>query len=226
MLRAFLVLLAFAGTSAASKPIKKTSSGCVAKGTFYAVDDGYAYRYDVIDVDLTPYEGKTIKMVGWLSPGDRFALADNARVEIVAKTCSAQMTRPIKRVEVMDLRVAARQTATAKQYEKALELANQAVALLAPADCDTFVDRATILAEKGDLDPARADLATVKAKKACFVGKRASLNFLLLQDLATALVAAGDKKSAVTALELARAACKTDLCKPDIDKALEAAKQP
>jgi hypothetical protein len=225
MLRAFLVALAFAGAAHASKPVKKTATGCVVKGTFYAVDAGTAYRFAVVDLDLAPFEGKTIKMVGWLSPGDRFALADNARIEVVAKTCAAAMTRPIKRVEVMDLRLAAGRAADAKQYEKAVELANQAIALVTPADCDAYVDRATVLTQKGDLDPARADLALVRTRK-CHLAKHATLNWLLLQDLATAFVAAGDKKSAVTALELARAACTTELCKPDIEKALEAAKQP
>src|SRR5689334_2796745 len=117
MLRAFLVLLSLAGVAHASKPIKKTATGCVVKGTFYASDGDTTYRYGVVDVDLAPFEGKTIRMVGWLSPGDRFALADNARVEVVAKTCAAAMVRPIKRIEAMDLRLAAGRAAAAKQYE-------------------------------------------------------------------------------------------------------------
>jgi hypothetical protein len=206
MIRAFLVLVALAGTASASKPVKKTTTGCVVKGDFYAISDGTAYRYSLIDIDLAPFEGKAIKMVGWLSPGDRFALADNAKIQILAKACAAAMTRPIKRVEVMDLRLAAGRAAAAKQYEKAVELANQAIALLTPADCDAYVDRATVLAQKGDLDPARVDLGVVKARKLCFLAKHAQLNFLLLEDLAAAFDAAGDKKSAETARELARAA--------------------
>jgi hypothetical protein len=67
---------------AASLPVPKTLTGCVIDGSFYSVDDevseatgkrsSVVYRITVREMDLTPYEGKKIRVQGHLLPGDRF----------------------------------------------------------------------------------------------------------------------------------------------------------
>ena len=211
-------------TANASEPVKKTVTGCVAKGAFYLVNGGRAYQFSIDKLDLAPFEGKSITVTGSLLPGDRFILDDGTKPAVAAETCPTATLRPIKRNEQIDLRLAADRAATAGDLDKAVELANQAVAVIAPPDCDTFVDRATILVKKGDLPAAKADLAAVKAKK-CYVEKSIRMNFLLLEDLGKAFVAKGEKKSAITAFELGLASCDSDICKPDLKKALAAAKR-
>lgn len=221
MVRIALVLcLLVPAVAHASKPVKKTATGCVIRKTFFLVDGDTAYRFS-IPIDLAPYEGKLITMKGLLYPGDRFTLEDGTQPQVKAAKCPAASLRPIKRIEAMDLRLAAGRAAKDGDYGRALELSNEAIAVITPADCDAYVDRATVHVQKKDLPPAKADLALVKAKKKC-VSK--GLNWLLLQDLAKEFVDKGDKPSAVIALELARVACTSDLCKPDIERALAEAK--
>ena len=224
-MRAALLLCFLTSTAYASKAVKTTAVGCVRGGAFYSVRDGHAYRYSIAKLDLAPFEGKHVSMKGSLLPGDRFILDDGAKPEVKAASCPAAATRAIVRIEAMDLRLAAGRAAEAKEFDKAIELSNQAIALVTPADCDAHVDRGTIFAQAGKLAEARVDLAIVKSRKKCAVEKDRKMNFLLLQDLATELLAKGDKVSAISALELALLSCDTDLCRPDIKKALAEAKK-
>lgn len=81
----FLILLvlslAFPLAASASRPVPRTLEGCVVNGTFFSVYKGastetgkrdIAYRIRVQNLDLSPYEGKKIRLQGRLSPGDRF----------------------------------------------------------------------------------------------------------------------------------------------------------
>jgi hypothetical protein len=76
-----LISLAFPGPAPASRPVPRTLEGCVIKGTFFSVYKGVktetgqnviAYRIRVQNMDLSPYEGKKIRLQGHLYPGDRF----------------------------------------------------------------------------------------------------------------------------------------------------------
>ena len=82
----FLILLVIALAlplpAPASRPVPRTLEGCVLNGTFFSVYKGAAtetgprtvvYRIRVQNLDLSPYEGKRIRLQGSLSPGDRFA---------------------------------------------------------------------------------------------------------------------------------------------------------
>jgi hypothetical protein len=216
------LLLLTASTAGASKPVQRTLSGCVVDGTFYSIA-GRAYRISTpASLDLRPLEGKGVSMRGWLSPGDRFELAQGARPEVMQRACPTRSLRLVRRDQVMGLRVAATKAATAGEHDRAVELIGQAMALVSPADCDTFTDRAHIMALKGDLPAAAKDVATIKAKK-CFVEGR--MNPLLLRDLGTLLLSKGDRRAAISALELALAACDGDWCRPDIEKALKSARK-
>lgn len=67
---------------AASRPVPKSLTGCVIDGSLYSVDEdaseatgkrsSFVYRITVREMDLTPYEGKKIRIQGHLLPGDRF----------------------------------------------------------------------------------------------------------------------------------------------------------
>lgn len=67
--------------ASASRPVPRTLEGCVINGAFFSVYKGastetgkrdIAYRIRVQNLDLSPYEGKKIRLQGRLSPGDRF----------------------------------------------------------------------------------------------------------------------------------------------------------
>ena len=73
--------LVWVNDGAASRPVSKNLTGCVIRGTFYSVQEGFSgdpkgslvvYRITVRDMNLAPYEGKKIQLKGSLLPGDRF----------------------------------------------------------------------------------------------------------------------------------------------------------
>lgn len=74
------ICLAAPGPLQASRPVPRTLKGCVISGSLYTVKqyraDGrikqQVYRIRVQNFDLTPYEGKNIRVSGNLTPGDRF----------------------------------------------------------------------------------------------------------------------------------------------------------
>jgi hypothetical protein len=75
----------------ATQPVPKTVVGCVQTGRLSA--DGYVFRVtkndgtEYRDVDLTAYEGKTLRVEGQLLPGDVLAAAT---IEVVAEDCSPE----------------------------------------------------------------------------------------------------------------------------------------
>ena len=85
---AVCALAASAGAAMASEPVPRTIEACVIGGAFRGPQ--YTYRVHVIaggewrQVDLSAYEGMTLRMRGFLLPGDNFTLR---ALEIVAETC-------------------------------------------------------------------------------------------------------------------------------------------
>lgn len=73
----------------ASRPVKKTVSACVQGGELIA--DGYTYRVRSsaasADTDLAPYEGRRIRVKGYLLPGD-VLIGDT--IEVVPGACPAK----------------------------------------------------------------------------------------------------------------------------------------
>jgi hypothetical protein len=86
LLGLLLLALSLPVSAPASKPVQQTLEGCVIQGVFYSVEKGVAtktgprtlvYRIeaqtkDFSPYDLSPYEGKKIRVEGRLYPGDRF----------------------------------------------------------------------------------------------------------------------------------------------------------
>lgn len=77
-----------AGPAAASEPVPRTIQACVVGGVF--TGSRYVYRVHVLAggerraVDLAAFEGMTLRIKGFLLPGDHFTLRS---LEIVADTC-------------------------------------------------------------------------------------------------------------------------------------------
>ena len=123
----------------------------------------------------------------------------------------------------MRLRINAQTAAEGGDFVKAHELIDQAFAVLTPPACDSFSDRAEILAREGDYKAMAKDLAVIRARKQCYViGK---VNPLLVEDVGKVLLAKGEKKLAIEALNLANAVCDGDWCRSDIKKELAEAKK-
>jgi hypothetical protein len=109
----------------------------------------------------------------------------------------------------------------ADKLDQAIVLVDASIAFVAPADCDTYIDRAKLYTKKRNLLAVERDL-TILEKRACRF--RGQLNWLLLQELGNDLRARGFAKPAVRALVLARANCEGDICRPDIERDLAAAR--
>ena len=85
MLLMFSMVLSFPQLARASRPVPVTLEGCVIQGVFYAVEKGGlasgATQVNAIEIisrnesvpkmDLSPYEGKKIRLQGSLIPGDK-----------------------------------------------------------------------------------------------------------------------------------------------------------
>jgi len=201
----------------ASKPVERTLTGCVLGGAFYSTEDTVAYRLSPRGVDLAPLEGKAVKLRGWLSPGDAFALADGGAPEVLAPSCGERERHLILREQTIRLRVDAGKAAKGGDFAVAVRLIEQAMTLDPPPECDTFTDRATIFAMKGDLDGAVKDVGTLTSRTC----RGDTPNPLLLQDLARAL-RAKRKQAARDVLQLALRVCDGDWCRPSIEKDLKA----
>ena len=85
---AFVVLMVGASSTFASRPVKKIVTACVVGGELTSGPYTYRVRRDVgsAEVDLKPYEGKRMRVRGYLLPGD--ILIANA-IEVVANDCPA-----------------------------------------------------------------------------------------------------------------------------------------
>ena len=202
----------------ASKPVESTLTGCVMDGAFYATQKTIAYRMAPKGVDLAPLEGKSVRMKGWLSPGDAFELGQGERPVVLAATCSQNDRHLILHEQVIRLRVDATHAVQANDLESATKLMAAAMALDPPPECDTFTDRAKLLMAKDDVEGALKDVAVITARKC----RGAQLNYLLLQDLA-ALLTPKHQPQARQLLQLALKMCDGgELCLEALKKDLKA----
>lgn len=217
MTRLAAVAVLAAAPAFASQPVETTLVGCVLDGALYSTAATAAYRMAPRGVDLAPLEGKAVKLRGWLSPGDVFELARGEKPQVTAATCGEKQRRLILREQTFRLRAGALKAAEAGDFAEATRLIEEAMAHDPPPECDTFTDRATILALRGELDAAVKDVATLTAR-AC---RGDSLNPLLLQDLARALGPAR-RQAAREVLQLALKACDGAWCRGPLQKDLAA----
>jgi hypothetical protein len=208
----------------ASEPVQRTLTGCVHEKTFYSVDGDTAYRMSLqTKVDLAPFEAQGVSISGLLGPGDRLWPDPGSTPAVTAKTCPVRALRAIKNELVVRLRIEAQTAGEAGDFAKAHTLIDAAFAMLTPPACDSFSDRAEILAREGDYKGVAKDLAVIRARKQCYVAGK--VNPLLVEDVGKVLLAKGEKKLAIEALNLANAVCDGDWCRDDIKKELAEAKK-
>ena len=85
---AAVVALTMSQQASASSPVPFEVVGCVKGGDF--TSEGHIFRWESEKANLTSYEGKTIEITGFLSPGDRLSLGE---VRIVAPDCQQTLQR-------------------------------------------------------------------------------------------------------------------------------------
>lgn len=216
------MLTALVVTLLSSGPVARTLSGCVVDGRFFSISskDGPAYSISM-SRPLGDFEGKAIRVTGNLYPGDRFEPHEKSAIEVTAPTCDDASRKLIVREKVVRLRVDATYAWKEKRFDDAQELLERAFALDPAPDCDSFTDRATFFATKGDVAAATKDLEVLRAGRC---GNAKKMNPLLLQDLGAALLERGEQSLARDALTVALKACDGDWCRGDIEKQLAALK--
>jgi regulator of sirC expression with transglutaminase-like and TPR domain len=165
-------------------------------------------------IELFPLEGRTVRMTGWILPGNNFKPKGDS--EVVQSTCAAHLVPAIRRDIVIDHRIRGQQAARMRDYKEAYRLFGLAV-ILDPADCDTYVDRAYVHASRGDRASADTDLAVLE-KSECSNPHQA--NHLLLQDVGKVFEQQGWRDGALTIYRTALAVCEkrdySDLCRDGI----------
>lgn len=100
---ALLLGCVWVASSWASRPVERTVVGCVMNGNLYSIRQGgsadagpVAYLLRVEGLDLDPYEGRTVRVRGMLSPGDRFRA--NPRTLRVMGRCGEAQKRAIRQL--------------------------------------------------------------------------------------------------------------------------------
>ena len=187
-----VVLMLFPVIAKATYPVQRTLTGCVIDNTFYSVyldkDSSRAWRITLAPpMDLKPYEGKSVHITGWLSPGDRFSIKDKTAMQVTGDACDARSRKAIAREHALNYRLQAGTAAKQGNFDEALTIIDKAFKIDG-SDCDTFTDRATIYCMKNDFTAAAKDVSTIKTG-ACVNPKKA--NYLLLEDLAKCLESKG-----------------------------------
>lgn len=215
------MLVALATTAHASKPIPWTMKGCVLDGVFYDVDNDGAgiVRAMGKPIDTSKLAGKYIEVEGLLYPGDYFRASD--KPPVVRRDCSDAEKKLVEYAKAHEMRLEGGRLADAGKVDEALKLVDKAIKLVQPADCDTYIDRAHLYTRKDEHAAAARDVTVLVARKCRY---RGALNWLLLRELGTEMRQRKRAKTAVTVLELAAAHCDAEICRPEIEKELAAAR--
>ncbi len=220
-----LALVVAATPAEAQKSPRRTVAGCVHGKAFFRVDGTAAYRMTLpAAFDATTFEGQGVSLTGLSYPGERFDPEPGTTPKVTAKTCPAAALRAIKNTLVVRLRIDAERAATAGDFPTAHARIDEAFALVKPPTCDSFSDRAEIFAREGNYAAVKNDLAVLRARKRC--STFGGVNSALIQDVGTVLESKGESKLAITAFEIARAACDDDQCRTEVDEQIAEAKQP
>jgi hypothetical protein len=187
----------------ASRAVEGTLTGCVIGGSFYSVYRGVqAHRTTLpASIDLFPLEGRTVRMVGLILPGNNFR--PTGAPEVLQATCAPHLVPAIRNDLIVDHRVKGQQAARKGDFKEAYRLFGIAL-MLNPAECDTYVDRAFVQALRGDRSAADADIGVLE-KSECADPRRA--NYLLLEDVAKLFEQRDWRDGALKIYRMALAAC-------------------
>lgn len=213
----FLFFLLIPVQALGSRPVHKIIVGCVIDGMLFDVADSLPVtKVYLITVDpalnLTPYEGKKIRLQGRLSPGDRFQPDLEKGIEVLG-ACD-QETRAVIRQELPQAyRTRAEEMAENDDWRNAWKYINKAIKL-ASSDCSLYLTRAKFYTTQGKFAEAAAD-----ARRAVQQGCDRYPDWALLAELLEKL---GKKAAAIDAYAKAVGVCGY---KPDRDKFLQKIEQ-
>jgi hypothetical protein len=200
----------------ASRAVEGSLTGCVIGGVFYSVyRDVQAHRTALpASIDLFPLEGRTVRLTGWILPGNSFK--PTGVPEVLQATCATNLVPAIRRDLVIAHRIKGQQAAKKGDYKDAYRLFGLAL-IIDPAECDTYVDRAYVHALRGDQAAAVADLSVLENEE-CSNPRQA--NHLLLRDVGQVFEQRGWRDGALTIYRSALATCEkgdhADLCRDGI----------
>lgn len=154
--------------AAASAPVKWSSDGCVIDGMLFSVKDaeagGRAHRIHPVRIDLSRYEGKRVRVTGWLRPGDVLdlersgglrvlgACGHESRAAIAGEVAWAHNGEATERMASGDL------TGALQHVERAIALDGSVSAF--------YLTRARLNDHRGRLAEAAQDAATALEKGA------------------------------------------------------------
>jgi predicted Zn-dependent protease len=156
----FIICLLTPVQGMGSRPVKMAIVGCVIDGMLFALDDaGPVEKAQLITLapplNLTPYEGKKIRMQGALSPGDRFR-PDMAKGIKVLGTCDPEAGAVIRKELPWAYQTKAEEMAENNNWSNAWKYINKAIEL-DNSDCSLYFTRAKFYRTQGKFTEAVAD---------------------------------------------------------------------
>ena len=144
-----------------SRPVDTIIVGCVIDGMLFDVGDSLpvkkVYMITVVPaLNLTPYEGKKIRLRGKLSPADRFQPDLEKGIEVLG-ACD-QETRAVIRKELPQAySTKAEEMAENNDWSNAWKYINKAIQLDS-SDCSLYLTRAKFYEKQGKFAEAVADV--------------------------------------------------------------------
>lgn len=202
----------------ASQPVNYLMVGCVKEGMLFSLgtDDRLAgsatmqvhyIRVIPRSVNLSPYEGKKIRLWGVLRPGDVFQ-PDQKTIEILGR-CDQKTLSAMGREMAQAYRMKAKEMASRGDWHNARAYINKAISL-DRSDCSLWLTRAQFYQKQGKIAEAVKD-----AQQAVQQGCRRYPDLAFLAEL---LESAGKKAAALASYEQALAACEYQ---PDKERFLQ-----
>ena len=196
-----------------SRPVHTIIVGCVIDGMLFDVGDSLpvkkVYMITVVPpLNLTPYEGKKIRLQGKLSPADRFNPDLEKGVEVLG-ACDQEVRAVIRKELPQAYSTRAEEMAENNDWSNAWKYINKAIKLNS-SDCSLYLTRAKFYTTQGKFAEAVAD-----AQRAVQHGCKRYPDWAFLAAL---LEKVGKNPAAIEAYAKAVGVCGY---KPDRDKFLQ-----
>jgi tetratricopeptide (TPR) repeat protein len=193
-----------------SKPWDKIIVGCVIDGMLFEIGDSLpvkrAFMLTVVPpLNLTPYEGKKIRLRGKLTPGDRLQPDIKDGIKVLG-VCDQEVLAVVRKELPQAYRTRAEDMAENDDWSNAWKNINKAIKLDS-SDCSLYLTRAKFYESQGKFAEAVVDV-----QRAVQHGCDNYAHWALLAEL---LEKVGQKSAAIDAYERAVRVCEY---KPDREK--------